>query len=150
MSLIFDGLIVGSFEESFDKTHLERLKVTHILNVASELDVVERVDRVYFKCDVRDDDETEYIPRIFQKTNTFISDAINNHGCVFVHCLEGKSRSVCVCIAYLVCLLGYDFDYALETIQACRSIDIFPVYHLQTQEFCLSNGVNRSLTMDVL
>lgn len=141
MSLIFDNLIVGSLDDAFDSHILELHAVTHILNVASEININERVHRVYMKHGVDDDDISEYIPRIFHLTNEFISKAVHVidgvRGCVFVHCLEGKSRSVCVCIAFMVCVLGYTFDDAYKKIKSCRDcIDIFPLYLSQTAEYC--------------
>lgn len=136
MSLITPNLIVGSFEESFDTALLEDHGVTHILNVADELDVVERVGRTYLKCAVPDDDAHSVISDIFDASNAFIVQAHHHGGRVFVHCLEGKSRSVCVCLAYLVCMAGHDFQDALATIFAKRDVDIYPPYLSQTEQYC--------------
>ena len=55
MSVVLPNLILASFEESFD--HNVNVNVTHILNVALECDVSERVDRVYAKHGIADDCE---------------------------------------------------------------------------------------------
>lgn len=137
MSQIFKNLIVGSFEESFDSSILHSHGVSHILNVASELNVVERVNRKYMKCGILDDDINSNIADFFPITNNYIDRAIQDGGCVFVHCLEGKSRSICVCLAYMVCVLGYDFEKTLQMISKIRDIDIFPLYLYQTKSYCL-------------
>lgn len=55
MSLIVPNLILGGFDESFDQDLLAHHDVTHILNVASECNVLERVGRAYAKHSVPDD-----------------------------------------------------------------------------------------------
>lgn len=142
MSKIFKNLLVGGFEESFDRSILLAHNVTHILNVASELNVVERVGRQYMKCGVEDDDANGFISAIFDTTNEYIARAIQDGGCVFVHCLEGKSRSVCVCLAYMVRVMGYNFEDALAKICEKRNIDIFPLYLSQTIQYCMTGEIN--------
>jgi protein-tyrosine phosphatase len=88
------------------------------------------------KCGVLDDDVDTNIAELFPITNDYIDRAIEDGGCVFVHCLEGKSRSICVCLAYMVGVLGYDFDETLERISKIRNIDIFPLYLSQTKAYC--------------
>jgi len=100
--MILYNLIIGSFEESFDINILEKHKVTHILNVASECEVSERVGRVYAKYAIPDDCYLSNIKNILDDCIKFIYDAHKNKGIVFVHCLEGVSRSICIIIAYIV------------------------------------------------
>lgn len=136
MTIIIPRLIVGSFEESFDVAILEKNNITHILNVASELHVSERVGRCYAKFGIQDDDPSEDIQKTLPNALKFIHSAFQNDGSVFVHCLEGKSRSVCVCIAYLVIFLGMNFDESIKLVSDKRNIDIYPRYLEQTRCFC--------------
>jgi protein-tyrosine phosphatase len=138
MSELFANLILASFEESFDKSILAKYKVTHVLNVASECNVSERVGLVgqplvYAKHGIEDDCLTADIAEILPYCMHFIKEAHSNGGVVLVHCLEGKSRSVCVCAAYMVLALYWDWTLAINHIQSKRNIDIFPRYEMQTK-----------------
>ncbi len=88
MSLVAPNLIVGSFEESFNQDFLNKNNVTHILNVATEMDVVERVNRFYLKCGVADDDPNCDISSIFTEAHAYITSAMADGRCVFVHCFQ--------------------------------------------------------------
>lgn len=130
MSVILDNLIVGSFEESFKSTH----EFTHVLNVASECNVVERVGRIYYKCAIEDDCASDDIRLIIPQCLDFIRKAHDGGGIVFVHCLEGKSRSVCIVLAYLVYVLDWSVNDALEHVRSKRDIDIYPLYFDQVMQ----------------
>ena len=92
--------MVGSLDECFDQTILKTYRVSHILNVASELNFSERVGMVYYKIVVDDDSDETNIQCIMDKSIRYISSAINK-GVVFVHCLEGKS----IVLSYMVKVL---------------------------------------------
>jgi dual specificity phosphatase 12 len=131
MSQILPNLILGSFEESFNSPLL--VDVTHVLNVASECYVSERVGKIYKKVAVPDDCPSADITTIFPLCIDFIVTAHETNGCVFVHCLEGVSRSVCVVLCYLVQHQGWTTAHALEHLSLCRPhIDPFPIYLTQT------------------
>lgn len=137
MSLIIDGLVLGGLHESFDRDLLVKYHVTHVLNVASECNIKSRVDLVYAKYGVPDDCHLTDICTILGSCMDFMCEAQKNGGCVFVHCLEGVSRSVCVVLCYLVKIEGWCHRDALKYLESCRShIDPFPQYLEQTIEFC--------------
>lgn len=138
MTLVAPGLLVGSLDECFDRKILTTYRVTHILNVASELNFNERVSMVYEKFGVDDDSHDTNIQCILEKAIRYISSAIHSKGVVFVHCLEGKSRSVCVVLAYMVTILGADWEPCLNTIKHNRIVDVFPQYLLQTIDYCMA------------
>lgn len=134
MSHILGSIFVGSLDEAYDEG--VKSQVTHVLNVAEELCLLDRVDHVYKKIGVEDDDETEDIRRILVECVAWIEAAVAEGGKVLVHCLEGKSRSVCVCIAYLCKSLGYTFEDAYELVLKKRAcVDVFPLYLEQLEDF---------------
>jgi protein-tyrosine phosphatase len=144
MSLILPGLIVGGFHESFDRDFLTAHSVTHILNVATECNVAERVRLIYFKVDLPDDCPSTDISVVFSECMDFILAAHKIGGCVFVHCLEGVSRSVCVTLCYMVLHVGWRFDQALAHVRAQRPhIDPFPRYLADTRNYCRVNEEKR-------
>ena len=139
MTMIQTNLIIGSLDESFDHVLLDTYNITHVLNTASEVNITKRVDRVYEKHGVPDDCHDSDIRSIIDESIKFIEDAHKNDGVVFVHCLEGKSRSVCVVVAYMVRVLRWNFNDALSYISSVRPhIDPFPSYMEQTREYCHS------------
>ena len=135
MTMILPNLVVGSFEESFNIDILSKQKISHILNVAAECEVSERVGLVYAKHAVADDCKDEDISVILDECLDYIRKAHTEGGTVFVHCLEGKSRSICVCIAYMVKVLCWDFQDAYTTIASKRQIDIYGIYLSQTRDY---------------
>jgi protein-tyrosine phosphatase len=135
MSKVIDNLYVAGVEETF-KDEALKSHVTHFLNVASEIDIHERVDHGYKKIAINDDDINCDIRSILLDSINYIDGVINDNGFVCVHCLEGKSRSVCVCIAYLCCKLNWDFDVACQWMKQQRPcIDIFPLYLQQLRMY---------------
>jgi dual specificity phosphatase 12 len=128
MSMILENLYVSGLEEAYKDEHLKS-NVSHFLNVASELMIVTRVDHGYKKIGIKDDDINSDIRSILLDCINWIDDIIKEGGSVCIHCLEGKSRSVCVCIAYLCCKQNWDFNEAYQLIRTQRpSIDIYPRY----------------------
>jgi protein-tyrosine phosphatase len=136
MSQITPNLFVGSLHESFDSDFLDANGITHILNVAEEIDIVERVGRTYRKISITDDDMSADINLILDQCMEFITLAHGSKGVVMVHCLEGISRSVCVCLAYVIKILEWDSATALNDIRSFRNqIDPFPLYLEQTMKW---------------
>lgn len=135
MSKVLDNLYVAGAEETF-KDEVLKSQVTHFLNVASEVEISNRVDHGYRKIAINDDDINCDIRSILLDCINYIAEIHINGGSVCVHCLEGKSRSVCVCIAYMCCNLGWDFDEACKWMQKQRPcIDIFPLYLEQLRTY---------------
>lgn len=128
-------MYVAGVDETYRNTDLKSA-VTHFLNVASEVDIHERVDHGYRKIAINDDDINCDIRSILLDCINYIDMVVNEGGSVCVHCLEGKSRSVCVCIAYMCCKLGWDFDEALKWVEKQRPcVDIFPLYLRQLRMY---------------
>lgn len=135
MSKIIDNLYVAGAEETFKNEDL-KLQVSHFLNVASEVMISGRVDHEYKKIGIEDDDENSDIRTILSDCIDWIDEVITKGGSVCVHCLEGKSRSVCVCIAYLCIKQNWDFNEACEWLKNKRpTIDIYPLYYQQVKMY---------------
>jgi protein-tyrosine phosphatase len=122
-------------DDAFDPSIISN--VSHIMNVASELELLPRINHKYIKIVVNDDDMDTDITTIFNECIAWITQAHNeDNGTVLVHCLEGKSRSVCVCLAYMCVRLGMAFKDALELVKSKRPIiDIFPLYQRQLEDY---------------
>lgn len=157
MSLIAPNVLVGSVEDAFNTSLLHNHQVTTILNVASELHFNERLNMEYFKLGIADDSSTSDMRDILPECLTIIQGQIQKGATVMIHCLEGKSRSICVALAFLVIQhLQYSrthrvvhqhldlYSSLLHIINACAlhrgapTIDIFPLYLEQTKVYCQS------------
>jgi len=135
MSKILDNLYVAGLEETYKDEKLKS-QVSHFLNVASELMITSRVDHGYKKIGIKDDDINSDIRIILLDCINWIDHVIIEGGSVCVHCLEGKSRSVCVCIAYLCLKQNWNFHEAYEWIKSQRPIiDIYPLYYQQLKMY---------------
>lgn len=133
MTEIIPRIFVGSFDDSFEDTVLD--KVTHILNVASEINIESRANHIYLKCGINDDDHNDDIRNILESCAEFINKAYQEGGSILIHCWFGKCRSVCACIYFLCTRLKdkkYKFEDALNLLKQKRpQIDIFPLYEHQ-------------------
>lgn len=142
MSKILDTLYVAGVQETFDDKQLTS-NVTHMLNVANEVMISERIDHIYHKIGINDDDVYSDISTIILPCVEWIHDAIKGNGVVCVHCLEGKSRSVCICIAYMCCYHNMTFDNAIKDIKRVRPcIEIFPIYEQQLRNWVKNKDDN--------
>lgn len=135
MSKIVDNLFVAGVEETYKNEEL-KASVTHFLNVASEVEILGRINHGYRKIAINDDDDNCDIRTILPESIEWIDKVVKGGGSVCVHCLEGKSRSVCVCIAYMCRCLGWNFDEAVERVRLQRPcMDIWPLYKEQLRMF---------------
>lgn len=135
MTKILENIYVAGVEETYQDETLKS-QVSHFLNVASEVMITCRVDHGYKKIGINDDDINSDIRSILSDCINWIDDIVSKGGSVCVHCLEGKSRSVCVCIAYLCCKQNWDFIKAYEWVKLQRPcIDIFPLYFQQLRMY---------------
>ena len=134
MTQIIDRIFIAGVDETYSTAI--KSKVTHFLNVASEIVISERVDHIYTKIAIPDDDEYSDITTILDDCLAWIYNAIKNGGSVCIHCLEGKSRSVCVCIAYICVYMKYTYDDAYIIVVKKRPhIDIYPLYESQLRSW---------------
>lgn len=68
------------------------------------------------------DTPSQNIMQHFGETSAFIREARNHGGAVFLHCIEGKSRSASCVIAFLMDTVGMALQDALGVVQGARPI----------------------------
>lgn len=96
------SLFVGSAVEARDKALLKKLNVRFVVNAAKEIECFHRGEFEYLHFQHLDDDVDEPIGKLFGESSLFILKGLQNGGSVFVHCQAGISRSVTLCIAFLI------------------------------------------------
>lgn len=94
--------------------------VTHVLTVASNCVPEKRFDHIKYKLFDLPDCPTYVIHNIFKEALTFMREAIEAKGTVFVHCGRGVSRSATLVIAYLMHYDGKMFQDALTLVNRQR------------------------------
>jgi protein-tyrosine phosphatase len=144
VSTPYGVLAFGSVDDAFDDVLFRDWNVQACINVAEELDLCPRVACQSYKQGVRDDDDTEDILRLLPDTLAIISRHHTLGQAVFVHCLEGKSRSVCVVLAYLSSRCGMTIDEALKRVTIANTkIDVYPKYLQQLRAWESAEGSSR-------
>lgn len=130
MSLIVDHLYIGSWRDMEEPAQLRGSGITHILNVAKEVDPAHHEDRLEgFKVlhIPLVDEHRENILPYMESACAFIADARTTHGKCLVHCRRGISRSPAIVVGYLMREHGHDFDSALQYVKerrTCVSLNI--------------------------
>ena len=139
MSVIAPGLLVGSVHDAFNTNILSKFHIATILNVASELQFAGRCNMHYYKIGINDDCITSDMQNILPDCLQLIQETMQQGASILVHCLEGKSRSICVVLAYMVIINLQDWDASLSYLKQIRpTIEIFPLYLQQTKSYCES------------
>lgn len=127
MSKIVNKLFVGSLDEAFNDNITKDIQ--SMLNVASELDLLPRLEHRYKKISINDDDPNEDITIHINEAVEWIDKEIKQDNSVLVHCLEGRSRSVCICIAYLIIKQNYTYEDAINHLKLhAKYYDPYPLY----------------------
>ena len=97
---------------------MHRHKVTHVLNVTTEVDEYYSHSFEYLRIDIPDLPSVNIVKH-FDEAFQFIEDA-RKEGTVLVHCYYGNSRSASVVIGYLMKTERMKFKEALEYLQMLR------------------------------
>ena len=98
------GLYIGSCDAAANREVLQTNGITHILNVAIDLENRFAADTslTYKSLPIFDMPEQD-IEQYFDITNKFIDDSLaSGKGAVLVHCMAGVSRSATIVAAYLM------------------------------------------------
>ena len=116
------GLFVSSDLIARDFKKLKENGITHVINCAAN------VCRNYFPDDFNylhfflKDSKSESIECVFYRCIDFINNAKKSGGKVLVHCMQGVSRSVTVCLAYIIFTQRRPFEQVFEDAKIKRGI----------------------------
>lgn len=121
ISKIFDNLYLADFQIASSKQILDEKKVTHILNVASEIKTFFPKDYKYLHLQL-DDVCDQNISEHFLNAMKFLDDAMNSNGTILIHCAKGISRSAAFTIMYVMYKKKISYESAYEYVLSCRPI----------------------------
>jgi len=120
-SEVAPGVFVGGVGAAKNRDGLLAHGVTHVLTVCNGISAFYEDDFTYGYARVEDNTSAN-IAAHFEYCYAFIVDALASGGRVFVHCFQGKSRSVAVCAMYLMRSEGLNADDALARVRAVRHV----------------------------
>ncbi|CRG85424.1 Tyrosine-protein phosphatase yvh1 [Talaromyces islandicus] len=118
------NIYVGGVLALRNKVALREANITHIVSVLRmrpEETLTESFENLKIQVD---DSEDEDLLQYFSSANAFIQSGLDAGGSVLIHCAMGKSRSVAVCIAYLLHRdpQAWNPETLLKVIQQSRSV----------------------------
>lgn len=120
--IIEDFLYLGSDYLAKNKSILQDNKITHIINSAGDYSPNYHDNDFKYLTFHLKDHPRENIECIFYNAINFIEDAKASKGRVYVHCVQGISRSATICLAYVILSKGLDYNEAFEFIQKKREV----------------------------
>ncbi len=120
--IIKDFLYMGSDAVAQSKDQLKSYKITHIVNCAADYSDNYFPTEFKYKGYYLKDTVQEDIECCFYDAVDFIRSAKTSGGRVFVHCVQGISRSATLCIAYLIFDQQLTHQAAFALVQKQRPI----------------------------
>jgi predicted protein tyrosine phosphatase len=134
VSLILPNLYLGTCGDAAYLPLLKRLQITRVLNVAAEADGPPHPEFVkdYLWLKWRDSEEQATLLRergtfgTLQRAIDFIQSGVDGGGVVFVHCMQGVSRSAAVVAAFLVQHQKISMDAAVALVRQQRPCALNP------------------------
>ncbi|KAJ3425579.1 dual specificity protein phosphatase [Anaeramoeba flamelloides] len=114
---ILDGLYLGSFETASSLEELEKVNITHTLNMHHEK--AEHPNIITKNLPIWDDPEWDLLS-ILEECFDFIDKAIKSDGNVLVHCHAGISRSAAVVIGYVMKTQKKNYEDAYSFVKEKR------------------------------
>ncbi|XP_006893324.1 PREDICTED: protein phosphatase Slingshot homolog 3 [Elephantulus edwardii] len=120
-SRIFPHLYLGSEWNAANLEELQRNRVSHILNVAREIDNFYPERFTYHNVRLWDEESAQLLPH-WKETHRFIEAARAQGTRVLVHCKMGVSRSAATVMAYAMKQYGWGLEQALRHVQELRPV----------------------------
>lgn len=123
-SCVLDNfLYLGSDAVAKDYAKLQEHGITHVINCAADYSADYHIDRgvKYLSFHLKDH-VRENIECVFYDVIDFMSAAKKEGGRVYVHCVQGISRSSTVCLCYMIFTQGITLDEGLKHVRDRRQI----------------------------
>lgn len=118
---IFDNIYLGDINSVYDIKKLKELGITDIISVIEGFDPPYINDFNYLVINAIDNENTD-LSNIFDVSNKYINEILDNNKKVLIHCTYGKSRSVTILAAYIISAFGTNINTTLNFIKSKRHI----------------------------
>ena len=117
LDLVRPFLYISPVQGAYLDTKISEYNIKHIINASND-EYTERNDINYYHLTLEDTSTTNLIGNeTFKQSIQLISEAISNQEGVLVHCHAGKSRSVSICVAYLIIYDNLNVNDAIAQVQ---------------------------------
>jgi len=121
-SKVTEFLYVGSENVARKKDLLKEKGVTHIVNCSGTTSPNFYEDSFKYKTLKLNDSPKEDVLQLFRDVASFITEAIENGGKVFIHCQRGVSRGPTIALSYLMWERGLSYEEAYPLMKQARSV----------------------------
>jgi len=135
---VFKRLFISDVRWASDHSMLERLRITHVLDVGHTCDDRLRHPNVIYRTyEIDDKERGANIRHFFARSFLFLEKALNDkHHRVLVHCAGGVSRSATVLIAYIMYRTGMRLKVAKRFLKRKSPwIEPNPSFYQQLRQF---------------
>ena len=129
---IIPGLYLGDIYDAHNLKGLQERNISKILTIAASIKPAYPEKFTYLNLEARDTLQEDVLPSYFKQSNEFISTAIENNENILVHCMQGRSRSATLVIAYLIKHHKYEARDAQKLLKEKRSV-VGPNDHFMQQ-----------------
>ena len=130
---MIDCLWISSYQETQDLSLLEKNEIKSIVSLGCHAAYSSNFHS--YSCLTLQDSPESPILHVIEEVIPFLIEHITKKNSVLVHCVYGQSRSVVICVAYLISN-GMEFEIALNHMKLCHpNICINPGFLTQLKIF---------------
>ena len=150
--IIDDFLYLGGDLVAKDAEVFENIGITHVINCAADYSEDYHKDKgVIYKSYHLKDHTSEDIACCFYDAIQFFNDCRSQGGKLYVHCVQGISRSATMIIAYMILTEGITYNQGYKRVKdrrACANPNLKFIQQLMWFEKRLQDTNFRSLTVN--
>uniref|UniRef100_A0A0N4Z019 protein-tyrosine-phosphatase n=1 Tax=Parastrongyloides trichosuri TaxID=131310 RepID=A0A0N4Z019_PARTI len=130
---VLQNLYLGNAETAADRNILDQHNIRYIINVTKDLkNAFENEPGFHYYTIPVDDSHSQNLKKEFQQAFDFINEAQAKGYSILVHCLAGISRSVTICLAYIMYSRKMNLNDAFDLLFK-QNGSIAPNFHFMGQ-----------------
>jgi len=103
-NLVYPNIYIGNYSTSTNYELLKTLGITHIISAIPSFNPPFEDKFNYLHIESYDD-ESQDMTKYFEISNEFINECLNQGGKILIHCMVGRSRSVCLFLGFLIYIM---------------------------------------------
>lgn len=146
-NLVYPNIYIGNYSTSTNLQLLKDLGITHIVSVIPSFNppFLDKFNYLHIQAY---DDESQDIKQYFEMSNEFIKKCLNEGGKVLIHCMVGRSRSVSICMAFLIYIIQGNFHKRSLNLQETHDLcdDIYN--SIEYNKFIKINNTKKNSSYD--
>ncbi|XP_071083018.1 dual specificity protein phosphatase 3-like [Haliotis cracherodii] len=129
---VYPGIVLGDHSTARDKEDLKAMGITHVVNtcMGAKFNMIDTNAEYFSDVGIQffgfpgKDIFTYNLSQHFDKAADFIDKALADNGKVYIHCMQGVSRSGSTVLAFLMLKRDMPLKEAVKLVRAKR--EIFP------------------------